>query len=69
MIGKALDFLFGKAPDIFDADGNVLHKFPPDKWQAWRARFQTKEYNWHQHKGSDRIPSTAPKTRSVEPKV
>lgn len=54
MIVKVLDFLFGKAPDIFDAQGNVVHKLPPEKWKAWRDRFETKEYDWRQHQGTKR---------------
>jgi hypothetical protein len=60
-----LNFLFGKAPDIFDAQGNVLHKFPLEKWQSWNNRFQNGEYDWRKHKGSERIPSK-PETK---PKV
>lgn len=55
MVSKLLDFLFGKSPDIFDAQGNVLHKLPPEKWKAWRERFEKKsEYDWRQHKGTKR---------------
>ena len=55
MISKVLDFLFGKSPDIFDANGNVLHKLPPEKWKAWRERFEKKsEYDWRRHRGTER---------------
>ena len=55
MLNKIADFLFGKAPDIFDADGNVVHKFPPQKWQQWNDRFsKNREYDWHQHTGTKR---------------
>ena len=55
MVGKVLDFLFGKSPDIFDADGNVMHKFPPEKWKAWRERFEKNQsFDWRQHKGTER---------------
>lgn len=61
MIGKVLDFLFGKSPDIFDVNGNVLHKLPPEKWKAWRDRFEKKsEYDWRQHRGTERKISSAP---------
>ncbi len=69
MIGKVLDILFGKAPDIFDTKGNVLHKFPPEKWQAWRQRFEQSDYNWRKHKGTERIASASPKTKPHSPKV
>ncbi len=50
-----LDFLFGKSPDIFDADGNIVHKFPPQKWQTWNDRFaKSRDYDWRQHKGTER---------------
>ncbi len=55
MVAKLLDFLFGKSPDIFDAQGNVFHKLPPEKWKAWRDRFEkTGEYNWRHHRGTER---------------
>lgn len=56
MFAKVLDFLFGKSPDIFDADGNIVHKFPPEKWKSWDDRFQNnKEYDWRRHKGTERV--------------
>lgn len=56
-MGKILDFLFGKAPKIFDANGNVVHKLPDERWQAWRNRFdKNPELDWHKHKGTERIP-------------
>jgi hypothetical protein len=55
MASKLLDFLFGKSPDIFDAQGNVVHKLPPEKWKAWRERFEKKtEYDWRHHRGTER---------------
>ena len=55
MISKVLDFLFGKAPDIFDANGKVVHKFSPEKWKAWRDRFEKdKNFDWRQHRGTER---------------
>lgn len=48
------DFLFGKAPDIFDAKGKVRHKLPEKKWQDWDARIRTSpEYDWQQHTGQN----------------
>lgn len=47
------DFLFGKDPDIFDDKGNVVHKFPKRKWDAWIQRMKTDPtYNWRNHKGT-----------------
>ncbi|HMN69625.1 MAG TPA: hypothetical protein PKC28_13875 [Bdellovibrionales bacterium] len=54
MVGKLLDFLFGKNPDIFDAHGTVVHKLPPEKWKAWKDRFESGEYDWRQHRGTKR---------------
>lgn len=53
MINKLLDFLFGKAPKIFDADGTVRHDLPKEKWDAWAARYlRGDEYNWRNHTGT-----------------
>ena len=60
MISKVLDFLFGKSPDIFDADGNIVHKFPPEKWKAWNDRFAAQDYDWRKHKGTERNVKPAP---------
>jgi len=50
--GKILDFLFGKDPDIFDEKGNVSHKLPKKKWDAWYNRTKTDpQYNWRNHTG------------------
>jgi hypothetical protein len=52
IMGKLLDFIFGKAPKIFDPDGTVRHNFPKEKWDAWQARYlQGEEYNWRNHAG------------------
>jgi len=56
MLQKLLDFLFGKAPDIFDADGNVVHKFPPEKWKSWNDRFRNSDYDWRKHRGTKKQP-------------
>ena len=63
MLSKILGFIVGKSPDIFDADGNIVHQFPPEKWQAWNDRFQkSKDYNWRQHKGTEKqIKNAKPK--------
>lgn len=54
MIKSLMGFLFGKAPDIFDQDGNVRHNFPKEKWSAWENRFRSREYDWHKHKGTEK---------------
>lgn len=55
MISKVLDILFGKSPDIFDEKGNVVHKLPAERWQAWRDRFEKNpEFDWRQHRGTKR---------------
>ncbi len=52
MLGKVFDFLFGKAPPIFDKSGNVRHNLPEEKWNAWNSRYQHgDEYNWRHHTG------------------
>lgn len=54
LIGKILDIIGGRDPDIFDAYGRVRHKFTDKKWQAWDSRIRkNKDYDWHQHSGSD----------------
>ncbi|MNL51761.1 hypothetical protein D3C87_1748860 [compost metagenome] len=46
------DFLFGKDPDIFDEKGNVSHKLPKKKWDAWHNRTKVDPtYNWRNHTG------------------
>lgn len=55
MLKNVLNFLFGKAPDIFDSKGQVVHKLPEQKWKDWKERFaKNEEYNWHQHRGEKR---------------
>lgn len=55
MLSKVLQILFGKSPDIFDEKGNVVHKLPPERWQAWRDRFEKNpEYDWRHHQGTKR---------------
>ncbi len=52
-MGKILDFLFGKDPDIFDEKGQVCHKLPKKKWDAWYNRTKTDpSYNWRNHIGT-----------------
>ncbi|MCX7674608.1 MAG: hypothetical protein N2Z70_02110 [Bdellovibrionaceae bacterium] len=54
-MGKILDFLFGKDPDIFNAEGKVEHKLPKSYWDAWQARFrENPHYNWRLHSGQKR---------------
>lgn len=58
MIKGLLQFLFGKNPDIFDAEGNVVHNLPPEKWAAWNKRFLEASYDWRKHKGTERKASS-----------
>ncbi len=45
-------FLIGKEPDIFDEKGNVAHKLPKKKWEAWHNRTKVDpQYNWRNHMG------------------
>lgn len=47
------DILFGKDPDIFDENGNVMHKFSKKKWEAWQNRIKADpQYNWRNHSGT-----------------
>ena len=47
------DFLFGKDAEIFDDNGNVVHRHPKKKWEAWQNRLKTDpEYNWRNHTGT-----------------
>lgn len=49
---SVLGFLFGKEPDIFDEKGNVQHKHPKKKWDAWQNRIKNDpQYNWRNHSG------------------
>lgn len=52
MIKALIHFLFGKSPDIFDPSGQVQHKLPEEKWQAWNNRYKTDRYDWRHHKGT-----------------
>jgi len=46
------DFLVGKDPDIFDEKGNVSHKLPKKKWDAWHNRTKIDpQNNWRNHTG------------------
>ncbi len=51
--GKSvLNFLFGKNPEIFDERGNVSHKLPRKKWEAWHHRTKIDpQNNWRNHSG------------------
>lgn len=50
---KLLEFLFGKTPDIFDKEGQVSHRLPKEKWEAWQRRYTSNpEYNWRNHAGT-----------------
>jgi hypothetical protein len=58
------NFLFGKDADIFDINGNVIHKLPQKKWDAWHN--QTKlnpKNNWRNHTGVTGSQSTKPQSK------
>lgn len=67
MLSKLLDFLFGKAPKIFDADGTVRHDLPKEKWDAWQARYlRGDEYNWRNHTGTRAKDSKSNSDRVIQ---
>lgn len=48
------DFLFGKDPAIFDAQGRIRHQFSEQKWKAWDDRLRaSKDYDWRKHSGQE----------------
>lgn len=50
---KIADFILGKDPDIFDEQGQVMHKLPKKKWDAWHNRTKLDpQYNWRNHTGT-----------------
>jgi hypothetical protein len=52
MLKTILEFIGGKTPDIFDESGQVRHKLPSEKWQAWDDRYKkSPEFNWRNHTG------------------
>ncbi len=51
-MSKIIDFLFGKEPEIFNERGQVVHKLPKKKWDAWYNRTKIDPgYNWRNHSG------------------
>ena len=47
---KVAEFLVGKMPDIFDSQGNVLHKHPKRKWDDWQNKYvKSEEHNWRKY--------------------
>jgi hypothetical protein len=63
---KILDFLFGKDPQIFDSEGNVVHDLGDKIWREWEERFQTEDYNWHHHKATEVSHAQEPPYHDVE---
>lgn len=52
ILKPVLDFILGKDPDIFDDKGQVLHKLPKKKWEAWHNRTKLDpQHNWRNHTG------------------
>ena len=58
------DFLFGKNPDIFNDHGQVMHKHPKKKWDAWQNKFKNDpHFNWRNHTGTKAGSGSASKER------
>ncbi len=53
MFSTIRNFLFGKNPNIFDAEGGVRHNLSKSKWEAWEKRYVSSiEMNWKNHTGT-----------------
>lgn len=53
LMNNILGFMFGKDPDIFDEKGQVMHKLPKKKWDAWQNRTKLDpQFNWRNHAGT-----------------
>jgi len=66
-MGKILDFLFGRDPDIFNESGKVQHKLPKSRWEAWENRFKANpRYNWRLHTGMHAGAKPSSKNSSKE---
>lgn len=51
-MGKILQFLFGKGPEIFNKKGAVQHDLGKKKWTDWGDRFmKNPNYDYMKHKG------------------
>lgn len=51
-MGKILQFLFGKPPEIFNKKGSVQHKLGKKKWTDWSDRFsKDPNYDFTKHSG------------------
>jgi hypothetical protein len=49
---KLGEFLVGKDPEIFDDKGQIQHKLPKKKWDAWHQRTKLDpSHNWRNHSG------------------
>lgn len=70
MLSNIGDFLFGKAPEIFDNKGEVSHKLTKRTWDAWNNRIKMNpEYNWRNHIGiRSESPANAQNTTPTETK-
>lgn len=54
IVKAVTSFLFGRKPKIFDAEGNVVHQFPAEKWKAWSEKnADDPNYNWRNHTGTN----------------
>lgn len=69
VLKPVLDFLFGKDPDIFDDNGNVIHKHPKKKWEAWANRMKLDPtYNWRHHTGAQAGEKKSDKSKMASAK-
>lgn len=53
ILKSVANFLFGKDPEIFDDNGQVIHRLPKKKWDDWQNKYvKSNEYNWRDHTGT-----------------
>lgn len=53
LLSPIWNFLFGKEPAIFDANGQIRHNLPEKTWENWRNKYRTNpENNWRNHAGT-----------------
>ncbi len=49
---KLSRFLVGSLPNIFNKEGQVMHKHSDKKWNDWESRYlSSADYNWRSHTG------------------
>ncbi|MCC6137564.1 MAG: hypothetical protein IT287_02960 [Bdellovibrionaceae bacterium] len=61
-MGKILQFLFGKPPEIFNKKGAVQHDLGKKKWAGWSDRFaKDPNYDFTKHVGQSSRTEAKPK--------